>query len=32
MKNAQFNVKDIFGDVIGNDSTSPEQITKLINY
>ena len=31
MKNTQFKVEDVFGDVISKDSISPEQITKL-NY
>ena len=29
MKNTQFKVEDVFGDVISEDSISPEQITKL---
>ena len=29
MKNTQFKVKDIFGDIINNDCISSEQITKL---
>ena len=32
MKNTQFKVEDIFGDVISKDSLSPEQITKLNNF
>ena len=32
MKNTQFKVKDIFGDVISKDSISPEQVTKLKNF
>ena len=32
MKNTQFKVEDIFGDVISKDSISPEQITKLNTY
>ena len=32
MKNIQFKVEDIFGDVISKDSISPEQITKLNNF
>ena len=32
MKNTQFNVEDVFGDVISKDSISPEQITKLNNF
>ena len=32
MKNTQFKVEDIFGDVISKDSISPEQITKLKNF
>ena len=32
MKNTSFKVEDIFGDVISNDSFSPEQITKLNNF
>ena len=32
MKNTQFKVEDIFGDVISKDSISPEQITKLNNF
>ena len=29
MKNTNFNVKDVFGDVISKDNFSQEQITKL---
>ena len=29
LKNTQFKVEDVFGDVISKDSISPEQITKL---
>ena len=32
MKNTQFKVEDIFGDVISKDSVSPEQISKLNNF
>ena len=32
MKNTQFEVEDVFGDVISKDSISPEQITKLNNF
>ena len=32
MKNTQFRVENIFGDVISKDSISPEQITKLNNF
>ena len=32
MKNTQFKVEDVFGDVISKDSISPEQITKLNNF
>ena len=32
MKNLQFQVEIFFGDIIGKDSISPEQITKLINF
>ena len=32
MKNPQFKVEDVFGDVISKDSISPEQITKLNNF
>ena len=32
MKNTQFKVEDIFGDVISKNSISPEQITKLNNF
>ena len=32
MKNTQFRVEDVFGDVISKDSISPEQITKLNNF
>ena len=32
MKNTQFKVEDIFGDVISKDSISPEQIFKLNNF
>ena len=29
MKNTQFKVEDVFGDIISKDSISPEQITKF---
>ena len=32
MKNTQFNVEDVFGDVICKDNFSQEQITKLNNF
>ena len=32
MKNTQFKVEDVFGDVISKDSVSPEQISKSINF
>ena len=32
MLNTEFKVQDIFGDVISEDSISPEQITKLNNF
>ena len=32
MKNIQFKVEDVFGDVISKDSISLEQITKLNNF
>ena len=32
MKNTQFRVEDVFGDVITKDSIWPEQITKLNNF
>ena len=32
MDSTKFKVEDIFGDVIGKDFTSPEQITKLNNF
>ena len=32
LKNTQFKVEDVFGDVISKDSISPEQITKLNNF
>ena len=32
MKNTKFDVKDVFGDIIGKDTISPEQITKLNNF
>ena len=32
MKNTQFKVEDIFGDVISKDSISPEQITKITSF
>ena len=32
MKNTNFRVKDVFGDVISKDSISPEQKTKLNNF
>ena len=31
MKNTQFKVEDVFGDVISKDNFSQEQITKLNN-
>ena len=31
MKNTSFKVEDVFGDVIGEDNFSQEQITKLNN-
>ena len=32
MKNTQFKVEDVFGDVISKDSFSPEQKTKLNSF
>ena len=32
MRNTNFNVEDVFGDVISKESISPEQITKLNNF
>ena len=32
MKNTQFRVEDIFGDVISKDNFCQEQITKLNNF
>ena len=32
MKNTQFRVEDVFGDVISKDKFSREQITKLKNF
>ena len=32
MKNTQFRVEDVFGDVISKDNFSQEQITKLNNF
>ena len=32
MKNTSFKVEDVFGDVIGKDNFSQEQITKLNNF
>ena len=32
MKNTQFKVEDVFGDVISKDNFSQEQITKLKNF
>ena len=32
MRNTQFKVEDVFGDVISKDSISPEQLTKLNNF
>ena len=32
MKNTQFRVEDVFGDVISKDNFSREQITKLNNF
>ena len=32
MKNTQFKVEDVFGDVIGKDKFRQEQITKLNNF
>ena len=29
MKNTKFKVEDVFGEIMSNDSISPEQITKL---
>ena len=32
LKNTQFKVEDVFGDVISKDNFSQEQITKLNNF
>ena len=32
MKNAQFKVEDLFGDITYNDTISPEKRTKLNNF
>ena len=32
MKNTQFKVGDVFGDIIGNDNISQDQIIKLKNF
>ena len=32
MKNTQFKVEDVFGNVISKDDFSQEQISKLINF
>ena len=32
MKNTQFKVEAIFRDILGEDSNSPKQITKLYNF
>ena len=32
MKNTQFRVEDVFGDIISKDKLSQEQITKLNNF
>ena len=32
MKNTQFKVEDIFGNIIKEQTISPEQITKLITF
>ena len=32
MNSTKFKAEDIFGDVIGKDSISPEHITKLNNF
>ena len=32
MKNNQFKVEDVFGDVVGKDNFSQEQTTKLNNF
>ena len=32
MKNTQFKVEDVFGDVISKDNFSQEQITKFNNF
>ena len=32
MKNTQFKVEDVFGDIISKDNFSQEQITKLNNF
>ena len=31
MKQTRFKFADVFGDILGKDTISPEQITKLIN-
>ena len=31
MKNTQFKVEDVFGDVLGKESISPNQTTKVKN-
>ena len=32
MKNTQFKVEDVFGDILSKDNFSQEQITKLNNF
>ena len=32
MKNTNFQVQEVFGDIIGKDTISPEQINKLNNF
>ena len=32
MKNTQFEIEDIFGDIINKDTISPEQIIKIVNF
>ena len=32
LKKTQFRVEDVFGDILGKESISPEQITKLNNF
>ena len=32
MKNTKLDFKEVFGDIIGKDTISPEQITKLNNF